>query len=759
MRNLFLPLLFILLQPVSAMNNKIDLSWSVGYSASKNETPKKFVHAEVPGAVQLDIARAEKYPPLAFDENYRSFGWMEDNFYTYRTTFSCPELNGQRLFFHSNGIDYQFDLFLNDKLLFSQEGMFTYVDIDLTDHLQKENELKILIYPVPKLHASPADRTQAAHVAKPPVSYGWDWHPRLVPLGIWDDTYLEIRNEAYLIDFFMHYELSDSFDLARLILWIDGNQLTDKYYSWKLTDMTGNEALIAEGKISANKSQVSGLELKNPELWWPHDHGTPYLYTSVLQIKNKEGEILDEEVRKIGFRRVKLVMNEGAWNEPDDFPKTRSVPPAQIEINGHKIFAKGSNWVNPDIFPGRINRERYAELIAMGKNANFNIFRIWGGGIVNKESFFELCDEMGMLVWQEFPLACNNYPDDQHYLSILEQEATSIVRRLRKHPSVAMWCGGNELFNSWSGMTDQSLPLRLLNSICLEYDPHTPYNPTSPLMGMAHGNYIFRYFDGKEVFQAMNDAHFTAYTEFGMPGLSPRSVLEKIIPKQELFPPKPGTAWEAHHAFNAWVGATWLCDDILDFYFGKAKNLDELIEQSQLLQSEGYKAIFEEARRQKPYCSMAINWCYQEPWPTAANNSLIVYPDIPKPAYFAVSDACRPVCGSARLPKFQWKENEYFSADLFILNDKFEKSAGYTLRAKLQCENDTIEILRWDSPALQPNQNIAGPTVRYRLPHWQGDRFKLLIEVDGKPEYNSEYTLLYSPDELKEKKTATMNLD
>ena len=763
MRKLLLPLLALLIFPAFAMNNmnkKTGLTWEVGYSAAKEATPKKFIPATVPGAVQLDIAHGEKYPPLAFSDNYKQYGWMEDNYYTYRARFAKPELaNGQRLFFHSKGIDYQFDILLNGKPLHSQEGMFTYVDIDLTDKLQADNELKIIVYPVPKLHASPVDRSQAAHVAKPPVSYGWDWHPRLVPLGIWDETCLELRENAYLTDFFVNYELSDNFDNAAISLRVEGANLDACKYQWQLTDAEGKIVLSKSGNLAADQSVIEGLTLNNPKLWWPHDHGTPYLYTSRLQILDASGKVLDEAVSKVGFRRAKLVMNEGAWDEPSGFPKSRSVPPAQIEINGRKIFAKGSNWVNPEIFPGIMSRQRYTEHILRGKEANFNIFRIWGGGIVNKESFFELCDEHGILVWQEFPLACNPYPDNKHYLTILEQEATSIVKRIRKHPSLAMWSGGNELFNSWSGMTDQSLPLRLLNSICLQHDPFTPYIPTSPLMGMAHGNYIFRYFEGIEVFEAMNNAHYTAYTEFGMPGLSPREVLESIIPAKELFPPKAGTAWQEHHAFGAWVGATWLCEEILEHYFGKAKNLDELIAQSQLLQCEGYKAIFEEARRQKPYCAMAVNWCFQEPWPTAANNSLIVYPNTPKPAFYAVSNSCRPVCASARLHKFQWKEGELFTADLYLLNDRYEEAAGLPVTVKLQCGNQTVEVMKWDTPTLPANENVAGPIVRFRLPNWQHDRFKLLLEVEGKPEYNSEYTLLYTPKEGKREGTAIMNLE
>lgn len=274
-----------------------------------------------------------------------------------------------------------------------------------------------------------------------------------------------------------------------------------------------------------------------------------------------------------------------------------------------------------------LDAARYEELIDMAIAANFNILRSWGGGIVNKDSFFEYCDRRGILVWQEFPLACNCYPDDPHYLAVLEQEATSIIRRLRRHPSLAIWCGGNELFNNWSGMTDQSLPLRLLNALCYRLSPEIPFNATSPLNGMAHGNYLF-YWNGRDIFQSINNSHFTAYTEFGIPGISPREVLEKVIPPEELFPPRPGTAWEEHHAFGAWDGQpeTWLEKPAVERYFGKQATLDELIAHSSLLQGEGYKAIFEEARRQKPYCGMALNWCFGEPWPSAANNSLVVYP-------------------------------------------------------------------------------------------------------------------------------------
>jgi beta-mannosidase len=505
----------------------------------------------------------------------------------------------------------------------------------------------------------------------------------------------------------------------------------------------------AENDLVANK-----CVLENPRLWWPHDHGSPYLYTSTVQLFNANQTLIQSEASKIGFRSIKLVMNQGAWFEPMGFPKSRSVPPVQFVVNGRKIFCKGTNWVNPEIFPGIITRDRYNELLSLAKEANFNILRVWGGGIVNKESFFELCDEKGILVWQEFPLACNNYPDDEHYLSILEQESTSIIQRLKKHASLALWCGGNELFNNWSGMTDQSLAIRLLNSQCYKLDPKTPFLPTSPVMGMAHGNYIFREPQSKEeVFQEMARSHYTAYTEFGMPAPSSVEILKTIIPKEELWPPKPGTTWESHHAYKAWVGNTWLCQDIIEDYFGPSQSLEELVANGQLLQGEGYKCIYEEARRQKPYCSIAANWCYNEPWPAAANNSLLSYPSIPKPGYFAVKNACRPFLASAKFMKFKWTEGEEFSSDIWILNDLPDDVSAGKVSIKLVAGNDQKTLLTWEYGTLKANTNQAGPTVRCKLPAWSTDRFKVVLEVEGHPEYTSEYTLAYQPRTVERRRT------
>ena len=743
-RSLLIIIGFVFLGNLVAQD-PLELNWTVSYEDEDAPGNLLIAEATVPGAIQLDIAKNEGYGPYYFGENWKDYLWMEDREFVYVSNFIKPSMkDGERLVFRSLGIDYEFEISCNGKKLLSQEGMFTPVRLDLTNLLWVNNELRIRVFPIPKKDSESADRNQASASVKPAVSYGWDWHPRLVPSGIWDDTWLEILPESHLDEVSVQYTLNEDMTKAFIRVETVGKDLTACNISWSLADSSGSKVDMGYLK-SYNDKGVLLTELVNPELWWPHDHGEPYLYTYTLELADQSGKKLQTYRGHLGFRIVKLVMNEGAWAEPKGFPKTRSVAPIQLEINGLKIFCKGSNWVNPEIFPGIISKERYEELLDLALEANFNMLRVWGGGIVNKESFYDLCDRKGILVWQEFPLACNNYKSTQEYLTVLKQEAESIVKRIRNHPSLAMWSGGNELFNAWSGMTDQSFAIRLLNALCLELDPYTPFISTSPLMGMGHGHYVFRDQEtGDEVYETMMRAHNTAYTEFGMPGPSPVEILETIIPEEELWPPQAGTSWESHHAYNAWVGDTWLMKDMIENYFGRATNLEELVEMGQLLQSEGYKAIYEEARRQKPYCSMALNWCYNEPWPTAANNSIINWPNLPKPAFYAVRDACRPVLASARNYKLTWRREEPFSTQLWILNDRYQTLESGVVKATLMAGKKVLDLGSWEFGRVESNSNLEGPVLKAILPRWKSDGFILHLEVLGHPEYRSEYMFLFS---------------
>ncbi len=736
---------------MSQARTRKELEWTVGWSRSANTLPGRMVQASVPGAVQLDWARAEGWSDYWYADHWEQYSWTEDCFWTYSTTLILPESGfRKRIYFVCKGIDYRFAVKLNGAVVHEQEGMFTPFEIDLTERAAEGDELQIIVFPAPKREGAAPGREQADQSCKPAVSYGWDWHPRLVPLGIWDETYLETRAASHIEDFETFYRLSPELDLAEIDVSVKLSEVPDEegVLKWTLTDQYGT-VVSSEELTPSERTLRIRAKLSKPQLWWPVGHGDPILYESALQW-TEAGHLNDWKKHSVGFRSARLVMHPGAWEEPSQFPKSRSNPPILLEVNGREIFCKGSNWVNPEIFPGIIREQTYRILLELARDANMNLLRSWGGGIVNKDTFFRICDELGLMVWQEFPLACNNYEGTDTYLQVLDQESKSIIRRLRSHCSVVMWCGGNELFNSWSGMTDQSLALRLLNKNGYDLDPCRPFLMTSPLMGMAHGHYKFRDEQGEEVFQWMTRASHTAYTEFGVPGPSSAEYIRRFIPATDLFPPRRGTAWETHHAFGAWLSDDWLNVDTIEHYFGPCESLEQLVERGQWLQAEGYKAIYEEARRQKPKCSMALNWCFNEPWPTAANNSLVNWPAEPKPAYEAVKASCRPVLASAVIAKFAWKEGEAFAPELWILNDSYDILPGGTVEASLSfgTEEDEVLLLEWNFATLEPNENHCGPTLHYVLPSRNAEFITLKLRVRGKEEWDSLYRLKFAPSSI-----------
>jgi len=697
--------------------------------------------ASVPGTIQNDYAKARNWGDVQYADNVYRYETIEDWAWTYQTILNYQADSDEKVYFMAEGIDYQFDILLNGNKIFSQEGMYTPIKIDLTGQVSTGDVLEVHIHPRPwrkdaivQPHFS---RTAADASCKPPVTYGWDWNPQLVNLGIWQDAYILTCKEDYIHSCEAFYTLNE----ARTKADVHFETVCNGDVSYTVTD--------PDGKIVYQGSEPV-FSIENPRLWWCNGQGEQALYHWCAKSNS------DEKHGNIGFRTIRLVRNTGA-NIGPNFPKSRYPAPITIELNGRRIFSKGSNYVNPDIFFGEITAERYAEQVNCAKEANMNMLRIWGGAGVCKKSFYELCDQAGILVWQEFMLACNNYIGTPHYLQILQQEATSILKTLRCHPCIALWCGGNELFNTWSGMDEQSAPLRLLNKLCYEQDPERPFMTTAPLEGMAHGSYTFiSPPDNKDVFERFNNSHNTAYSEFGVPSLSPIENLEQAIPEKELFPIEETPAWIAHHGFHAFIGDTWTCNSLYDHYFGKASSIQERIEQSNWIQSVGYQAIFEEARRQWPHCSMALNWCFNEPWITAGNNSLLAYPSKPKPAFYAVANSLSGQIPSARIQKFHWKAGEMFSAELWYLND-LPQCADETVTATLTVNGITQELLTWNTGCVGENTNKLGPTVHFQLPNASTEKPLILTLTTTSGKQNS-YRLLFTGKIIPKQTSLVMNM-
>ena len=438
--------------------NKLYPDWTLTHKKQLSDPDSEPIPATVPGAVQLDYAKAHDYADYWYGENYKQFTWMEDEHWTYSTElyFTCAE--DEKAIFHFGGIDYEYTILANGEELCHGEGMFTPVNVDLTHFSGQKTRLEVMIHPIPKCNARPYTRYEAKECCKPPSAYGWDWHPRLVPMGIWEESYLEIIPHGTILILDVTYRLSD--DLTVCHVKASATMYGEDDVTVTLTAPDGAVVYSETQRFTECNTNTLTFDITNPELWYPRGYGDQPIYVLTAECGKSPRKL----TKKLGFRRSKLVRNP--QDEADGFPKTRFDSPATFEINGVKVFAKGSNWVNTEIFPCLMDEKRYRELIDLAYGANMNIFRVWGGGFINKESFYDICDEYGIMIWQAFMMSCNLYPDKDHFLGVLEQEATSIIKRLRSHPCLVLWCGGNELFNTWSGMTEQSHAMRLLDSLC-----------------------------------------------------------------------------------------------------------------------------------------------------------------------------------------------------------------------------------------------------------------------------------------------------
>lgn len=725
----------------------MQLEWQLGHAATRDALPEVWIPATVPGAVQLDWARAENWPPYWYAEESLRYRWMEDVWWTYRASVAVPTPEpGGVVRFECGGVDYRFTVQLDGRIVHEQEGMYTSFAIDLSAHAGRTVELTIRVDPAPKSRPAPEDRAQANRAFKPPVSYDWDFHPRLIPLGLWKESVVVAYPALRLETAEATYRLNDAFSAATIEVHCTIAPLPGARLHWQLLAPDG-DGVVLERELPATSANLAwSEELTAPELWWPHDHGGQPRYTHVVRLLDAAGTVRAERRWRTGFRRARLVQYPGQWSTPagNHFPKPRTEPPITLELNGRRLFAKGSNWVCPEIFPGTIDSARLAPLLRLARASNFNILRCWGGAAVMPQAFFDLADELGLMVWQEFTLACNCYPDDPAYLAVVDRESRAILRDLRQHPSIALWCGGNELFNNWSGMDDQSLALRLLDRNCLELDPSTPFLPTSPVGGMAHGHYVFwDHETGREAWSLFQQATATAYTEFGVPGAANVGVLQRILPAEELWPPRASGSWKHHHAFASWTPGHHLCLAVLERYFGPIDSLERLVELSQWMQGEGLRGIYEESRRQKPRASMALNWCLVEPWPAAANLSLVCWPGEPKASLATVAAACRPVLASARITRFQWAPGEVFEPELWLLNDRHESLPPLAVEAVLEAGDRRFPLLAWPSAVAAPDTNLQGPRAHFVLPDLGIDRFVLRVSVAGRPELESRYTLSF----------------
>ena len=715
---------------------KLYLDWKLGYSETMEAVPEEWIPAHVPGGAQLDYAEAHGYPSHLKGLNYKKYLWMEDVCWKYEAPFEFKLSGDEKAYLHFDGIDYRYEIRIDDELLLLDEGMFSHIHLDVSRFANAAHTLHVNLFPVPKADDS-NDRNQARKSVKSAACYSWDWHPRLVTSGIWDEAYLEIEKAPAIENLEISYRLSDDFRTAELQLQA---KLSDAAPVSVQIDGPDGEKVFEQVYQKDTKDLSTEIDLENIALWYPTGYGAQPLYQVTVCSLSDSGAVLSEKKRRIGFKRTQLLMNEGSWDEPALFPKSRSDAPAALAVNGQRIFARGSNIVCTRIYPGTMTKEIYECLLTLVKDANMNILRIWGGGFINKECFYDLCDEMGILIWQEFPLACNEYPDDRDYIKVLEKEANAIVKRLRTHPCLAFWCGGNELFNDWSLMTDQHHALRLLDSVTFTEDRDTPFIMTSPLNGMAHGCYCnYDPATKEESMQLFERSHNTAYTEFGCGGVSDLNTLKAQMTEEEFEELVPGNEnWAAHHNFDGWRPEQANFADV-DYFFGGYKDLADLSEKTQFLQAMSYRSNFEEMRRQWPHCAMALNWCFNEAWPMICSLAIVSYPDKPRPSYFAVKEALRPQIASLKVKKQVFWTGEEWNGEIYVINDTLDTLPGSTVNVSIEAGGREKKLGEFPFEAVGPQQVVKLGSVTDVLPYAEDGFLTVRLTVSGREDMSSEY--------------------
>ncbi len=646
-----------------------------------------WMDATVPGVVQRDLLRAGRIPDPYADLNARQIEWVPNRDWVYAKSFAVPPtIKGRTIRLHFEGIDYYADIYLNGKHLGRSENMFIPVDFDVTDILQDENRLVVILDPAPA-EIGQIGHTSEVRTYKTRMSYGWDFAVRLIPLGIWDDVKLIVTGSPYIADSWAHTELSEDLHSANLTMRTKV-QADEPQTVTVQTRILFGETLVSSQESSVNASGLTevaqSFTIENPHLWWPNGHGDPNLYRAEVVVLS-DGDELDRREFDFGFKRVRLIPNPGLAEE---------LLPWNFEVNGKRIYLKGWNWVPADSMYGIVSPivgegvelphpvtgegvqlppqqsvTRYEALIRLAKEANVNLLRVWGGGLIEKEAFYGICDHSGIMVWQEFILSSsgldNDPPTDPAYLELIRRSAENIIPRRRNHACHAVWCGGNEL--TWTGTEDAAM--RTIHEAVSGLDPGKIYVPTSPMRTFKEGepqeidiHGDWQYFGTDRHYEINNARRSAFHSEFGCEGAANIETIRQVVKHADLMP--------ISNRNELWTfrGEWWINTHVLEGIFGPLTDIEAFVRMSQFIQWEGLRYAVEQNRRRKYASGGTIPWQFNEPWPNLSCTNAVDYFLRPKPAYYAVKAAYEPVHVSAKYDRLGWNPGEEFRAELWVNN-------------------------------------------------------------------------------------------
>ena len=403
--------------------------------------------AQVPGSVQSDLLKLGRIPDPFLLNSQDSIQWVSEKNWSYKKSFTISSslLKTKQHILKFEGLDTYAKVVLNGHLILQTNNAFNSYEFNVTEILQPQNTLEVTLYSPDAIEAKAALKLgytlpegPRVFSRKPQFQYGWDWGPKIKTMGIWREVSLVSYSMARLEDVYIKtQEITTSQALVEANIEVMSFEADTRCVIELVNNTTGEIHSKPITTHVGTKNYSIPFSIKNPKLWWTHNLGTPFLYDFTIHLK-KDNTILETLHKKVGLRTIQLVTEKDSLGESFYF-----------KLNGKPIYLKGANYIPQNIFLSQVQPKDREKLLDDALQANMNMLRVWGGGVYEDDLFYDLCDEKGILVWQDFMFACAMYPGDKEFLTNVKNEAIANVKRLRQHPSIALYCGNNENSEGW----------------------------------------------------------------------------------------------------------------------------------------------------------------------------------------------------------------------------------------------------------------------------------------------------------------------